>query len=206
MASWFLFGAMNENKLSVAPKKDDIIVACDKGIETTENFGLEPDYIIGDFDSLGFVPQRKNVIALPTMKDDTDIAYAIKFAIKNGAKTIYIYGCLGGNQDHNFANIQLSLYMAKRGIRGIFFGDGFEITTITNEKLTLNTQKGERISVFSVGGTSFGVNLKGMKYPLCDATLYSDFPIGVSNEAMGEIAEISVKEGNLTVIYQPKQS
>ena len=55
------------------------------------------------------------------------------------------------------------------------------------------------MSVFSLSESSYGVSEKGLKYTLEGAVLESGFPLGVSNEAAGECAEVSVKEGELLV-------
>ena len=56
-----------------APKDDDFIIAADAGYELLENIGITPHITIGDFDSLGFVPNVQRIV-LPTVKDDTPIA------------------------------------------------------------------------------------------------------------------------------------
>ena len=57
------------------------------------------------------------------------------------------------------------------------------------------------VSVFSARDKAEGVTLKGLKYPLDNATLTNDYPLGVSNEFTGVPAVISVCEGTLIVIW-----
>ncbi|MEG1166179.1 MAG: hypothetical protein RSD68_07175, partial [Oscillospiraceae bacterium] len=45
----------------------------------------------------------------------------------------------------------------------------------------------------------------GLKYPLSDYTLTYDTPIGISNEFTGADAMVSVKEGQLTVIWNAQK-
>ena len=40
-----------------------------------------------------------------------------------------------------------------------------------------------------------GVTIRGMKYPLADAVLTDEYPIGISNEFQGEPAEICITDG-----------
>lgn len=53
------------------------------------------------------------------------------------------------------------------------------------------------LSLFSLGEKAEGVNIRGMKYELNDATVTNDFPIGISNEFMGQEATVSVRQGQL---------
>jgi thiamine pyrophosphokinase len=52
------------------------------------------------------------------------------------------------------------------------------------------------------------VTLAGLKYPLSDAVLTCDMPLGVSNEFTGAPASVSVREGTLLVLwrYLPDQA
>ena len=58
------------------------------------------------------------------------------------------------------------------------------------------------LSVFAVGGKAEGVTESGLKYELTDAVIESDFPIGISNEFIGEKAQISVKKGALLIMVR----
>ncbi len=53
----------------------------------------------------------------------------------------------------------------------------------------------------ALGGEARCVTLSGLLYPLSEATLAPDFPLGVSNEFTGAEAEVTVGEGLLTVIW-----
>ena len=62
------------------------------------------------------------------------------------------------------------------------------------------------VSVFCHGNEAHGVTLEGLQYPLHDASLCCDIPLGVSNHYVGEHPKISVREGTLLVIvYQNQQ-
>ena len=44
---------------------------------------------------------------------------------------------------------------------------------------------------------SSGVTIRGLKYTTEKATLRNDFPIGISNEFIGQSASVEVAEGSL---------
>lgn len=195
----FIFAALETKNLIVKPQANDLVIACDKGINNTDNLGITPNIIIGDFDSLGFVPERENVKVLPIRKDDTDVGYAIKYALDLGYSDFVVYGGVGGSLDHTFANMQLAHYLCENGARGIFLGENEAFTVIKNDSLRFKNARG-RVSVFSLSKKSEGVTLKGFDYPLQNATLFSSFPLGLGNSFLGD-SEIIVKSGTLAVVW-----
>lgn len=201
MKNCFIFGAVTVNSLPVKPGPGDYIMAADKGLLNVERLGLTADIVIGDFDSLGFIPKDKNTEVLPVRKDDTDIGYCLKKAISKGYKNVFIYGGLGGKVDHTFANIQLSAFASQCGARAIFIDDNCCICSVTDGTLKFENAVG-RISVFCIGDKAEGVTLSGLSYPLTGATLDGFFPLGVSNEFLGGAAALTVRHGTLTVMWE----
>lgn len=49
---------------------------------------------------------------------------------------------------------------------------------------------------------SKGVTIRGMKYELDCASVRNDFPLGISNEFIGQEAEILVEDGTLVCMLQ----
>ena len=62
----------------------DLYVCADAGVKLAQALGVVPDWIVGDFDSLGSVPEGENVEPFSPMKDDTDILLAAKYALSKG--------------------------------------------------------------------------------------------------------------------------
>ena len=178
-----------------------LIIAADGGLAHCERLGLTAALIVGDFDSLGRVPQGENVIITPAEKDDTDMLLAVKLAMERGCRELYLYGGMGGRFEHSLANLQTLSYIAGCGGRGYLIGEDCVSTVIQNSGLSFSGSFSGYISVFAVGDKATGVNLKGLKYPLTDHTLTCDFPLGVSNEFLGAPANVSVAEGRLAVIW-----
>lgn len=60
---------------------------------------------------------------------------------------------------------------------------------------------GTLVSVFCQGDRAEGVTLAGLAYPLSDAALTGDFPLGVSNRRLdGQRATVSVRRGTLLIL------
>lgn len=181
--------------------ENDFVIAADGGLVHTRALKLQPDVILGDFDSLGYVPQGAKVF--PVEKDDTDAMLAIRMGLEQGCDRFVIYGGLDGERvDHTVANFQVLQFLADRNARGYLVGLRQVATVIKNEKITFPETQAGILSVFCMGADAEGVKLRGLKYNLESATLQAGLPLGVSNHFVGEKAEISVKNGSLLLIWQ----
>lgn len=188
-------------------RDEDYVIAVDGGLAYCEVLGVEPDIIIGDFDSVtesgkAAVEQLKKeipdrIIALKPEKDDTDMLYALKYALEKGYQDFRIYGATGGRFDHTLANIQCLLYLKNHGAVGYLCDGNGMILVLQNEAVSFQKNLEGYMSLFSLSKEAKGVSIKGMKYELQDAVITNDFPIGISNEFIGETAEISVEDGEL---------
>ena len=65
----------------------DFVIAADGGLRHAQALGLTPNLILGDFDSLGYVPQGAEVF--PVEKDDTDAMLAIKKGDRKAGKGLH---------------------------------------------------------------------------------------------------------------------
>lgn len=176
-----------------------MVIAVDGGYEYLK--GQRIDLVVGDFDSLSYVPSHPNVIQLKPEKDDTDMMVAIKEGLRAGYETFHIYGGMGGRISHTFANVQCLAYLAEQGARGYLMNDKEIVTVIQNDSITFSPNEKGYISIFAYGEKAEGVTLEGLKYPLKDYTLTNQFPLGVSNEFIGETSRVLVTDGALLLVY-----
>lgn len=199
----YVVGAMPLSwSLCPHPGPGDFLIAADKGYEALEAFGAPPDLVVGDFDSLGRRPNHPSVVQLPSVKDDTDMVYAIREGLERGYRRFVLLGGVGGRLEHTLSNLQTLAWLASLGARGVLAGDGTVATALRNESLTLPAGLSGFLSVFCNSGVAQGVNLKQLKYELHNHTLSADFPLGVSNEFLGLPATISVDSGTLLVLWR----
>ena len=188
----------------VLPEKGDYIIAADAGYDALVSRGIMPDLVVGDFDSLGKVPEHPNIVRSPVEKDDTDMMLAVKQGLKLGYEMFTINGGLGGRLDQTLANIQILSYLAENGARGTLLGQGICVTAIKNSEISFNSDEAHEgaISIYCAGGKAEGVTLKGLKYPLVNATITNYYPIGVSNEFTGAPAVVKVNNGTLIIVWE----
>ncbi len=186
---------------------DRFIIACDKGYLHLKATKIEPDVVIGDFDSagadiIGQIPNTIKVIKLNPIKDDTDIEAALNYAFEHTTGDIVILGGLGGRIDHSLGNIAL-LGMGLAYNRKIYIQDLKNRLQMLKGQAEISFSKegqyGKYISVFPYYGKVSGLSMNGFKYPLLDATIEGFNTLTVSNEIVAEAATISLKQGYLLV-------
>lgn len=180
-------------------RPEDTVIAADAGIRHLAALGIKADIILGDFDSLGYVPQGAAVF--PVEKDDTDAMLAIRRGLQMGHRRFVIYGGLDGPRlDHTIANLQALQFLADRGAVGYLVGLT-QVATMVVSRISFPASAAGILSLFCMGCPATGVSLTGLQYPLADARLDSGFPLGVSNHFTGAPAHIQVKSGTLLAIY-----
>ena len=198
-----VFCAAEFDKLAQTIEKDDYILAADGGLRHLNALSLKPHAILGDFDSLGYVPTGAEVF--PVEKDDTDAMLAVRHGLQRGFREFLIYGGLDGQRlDHTVANYQTLQFLADNGAKGYLIGRDYIVTVIKNEAIRFSKTAEGILSLFCLGADAQGVSLRGLQYPLQNGTLSSGFPLGVSNHFVGENAEIRVKDGSLLVMWDRK--
>jgi len=201
METCVIFCAAEFDALERPIGEKDFVIAADGGLRHTEKLGLIPNEIIGDFDSLGFVPEGSNVF--PVEKDDTDAMLAVRRGLDAGCREFLLYGSLDGPRlDHTVANFQTLQFVADHGGIGYLIGSTTIACVLKNGSLCFHSGKSGTISVFCSGADAHGVTLQGLYYPLENGILTPGFPLGASNHFTGEKAAISVRKGSLLIIWE----
>lgn len=200
MGSFVIFCAAGFERLIENLEKDDFLLAADGGLVHLQKLGLEPDGILGDFDSLGYVPENAKVF--PVEKDDTDAMLAVRQGLSMGYKRFLLYGSLDGPRlDHTVSNFQTLQFLADHGAQGYLVGNTYVVTMVKNGMVRFSAEAEGIVSVFCMGADAKGVTIRGLQYELEDAVLSAGFPLGVSNHFVGKKAEISVADGSLLILY-----
>ena len=200
MGKCIIFCAAGFDALAEPITKDDLVIAADGGLTHTEKLGIVPNEILGDFDSLGHVPEGANVF--PVEKDDTDAMLAVRRGLGLGYREFVLYGSLDGPRlDHTVANFQTLQYLSDHGAAGYLVGRDYLVTVVRDGTLFFPAGFTGTVSVFCMGKDAEGVTLEGLYYPLEKGTLTAGFPLGVSNHFTGNPAKITVQQGSLLVLW-----
>lgn len=203
----YIISAGDCEKIELYKNDGDFIIAADGGLKYCERDNIIPDMIIGDFDSLGFVPDKENVLTLPVEKDDTDTSFAVKYAMEKGFKNFVIFGGAGGRRaDHTYANIALLAFISKNGGQGFLDCGNYTVTAITNSKISFPVYMKGDISVFSFDNVSRGVTESGLLYNFNNEDVENSIVTGVSNSFTEQESSVSVKDGTLIIYFSGKFS
>ena len=164
--------------------------------------GLEPDLVVGDFDSM---PEHTavdgQVLRLPVRKDDTDMVVCLREGRARGYTSFRIAGAMGGRIDHTLANLQCLYDCALRGEEAWQCDGRNRLTILLPGDHALPALPGRKLSLLAFSPEVTGVTLRGTSWELTEHTPTSRHPLGVSNEITADHAELTFRTGALTVAY-----
>ena len=104
MGKCVIFCAAEFDDLIMPPEQEDFLIAADGGLKHLQKLGIQPDEILGDFDSLGYIPADSRVF--PVEKDDTDAMLAARRGLALGYREFLFYGSLDGPRlDHTVVSL-----------------------------------------------------------------------------------------------------
>lgn len=186
-------------------REDDWFVFCDSGLKHLQKLQTEaeimPDLIVGDFDSYDN-PQLEDVetIVLPTVKDETDTAFAASEALRRGFDDFLIIGAVGARLDHTLVNISLLYKLYKAECSAVLLDD-YSAMTIAGKEPSYIDGSYKFFSLFNMFGPSSDITITGAKYNLSKAEVRPDAQYATSNEVTpGGTACVTVGEGELLLI------
>ena len=181
------------------------VISADSGARHCRSFGVIPDLLVGDFDSIseadygGLKAAGTQIQRFPIEKDMTDSELAVKIAIEKGCNKIILLGAIGTRLDHSLSNLFLLKKLLDEGVEGVVADENNEVTLI-KDSILLDREEGTNITLLPLAGSAKGVTTKGLYYPLTNATLEVGSSWGVSNLFSEDKAQVTVKEGYLLVI------
>lgn len=205
MATCFIVGAGEFCARDLHPTEGDLVIAADGGYRALISVGITPDLLMGDLDSLGdyALPDDLLLKRFPVQKDDTDTGIALAYGWERGYRHFVLYGCSGGRVDHLLANWQSMCRYSRMGACIRMVASDYDAWALSNGTLYLpDAPVGTIVSIFCHGETAQGVTLQGLMYPLSNASLSCDMPLGVSNERTGAAASITVQRGTLLIMQR----
>lgn len=195
----YIVGAGDFTPCQLKPQPGDLLIAADGGYDSLKLHGVKPDLLLGDMDSLSSIPRHIPRMVFPKKKNDTDVSLAIKVGIKKGYSHFALYGISGDRPDHFYANMQLMVNFARQGFSMRAVLPEGVVYALHQGMMMISAPPQTTVSLFCPEGTAEGVFTEGLLYPLKNATLTSDFPLGVSNETIASHGMVGVVQGTLLV-------
>ena len=189
-----------------------LVMCADSGLDGCVKYGISPDYVVGDMDSvdpevLNCIEgtEGTNVERFAVEKDFTDLELVMLKAVDLGAVSICVLGALGGRLDQTMANISMACRFAEEyGLRLKLCGkceDVYVLTSFENEVCVKGT-RGQTLSLLAAREKVEGITLTGFKYPLIDASLEYGQTLGISNKLEEDRVIVSMRSGTLIVVHE----
>jgi len=176
----------------------DTIICADSGYNHAVKMNLPISAVVGDFDSIGQVPQNIECIQHPTRKDQTDTEIAIDYARERGFKDFLLLATTGNRLDHTLTNILMLKYFLNRNENATIIDEHNKIM-ITDSHINIHEPKGSIISLLPLT-TCTGVTTTNLEYPLHNAEMQTGTGLGISNITTSENAAVTIKSGLMLII------
>ena len=197
-------GELFPDGVTERPGADDLILAADAGYRAALRFGQRPAVVLGDFDSLGGVPELPTgteLVRVPAEKNLTDTQLGVDLALERGAQALTVVGGLGGRLDHTLSNLAVLEELWEKKIPAVITNGKNRARFLRDGSLLLLRDPHFRyFSLIAADPVLRGVTLEGCKYPLSGAKISRRLQFAVSNEITGNCALISVRRGGLWII------
>ena len=175
------------------------IICCDGSVNNLVKNGMEPNYILGDMDSIDEYLQGKykeQVIELPK-QNENDLRKAINWSEDKGVKKAIILGATGKRDDHSLANIFTLLQHPSSLEISMYTNHG--IFSVVQGKQKFDSFRGQQISLFATD-PNIEVTSNNLKYRMNSSKL-TNLYCGSLNESLNESFTISISHGRI-LVYQ----
>ena len=181
----------------------DYIIAADGGAETARRYGIRPDAIVGDLDSI--TPSTKkffssSLILHFSRQDNTDLEKSLDFAAARRFRKVTIIAATGGRLDFTLGNLSV-IWNYTRYLDMEFVGDGWRAMPVGPGR-RMSAPAGTIVSLIPFGNCQ-GITLTGLQYPLSNASMGLG-DIGVSNAVVASPFSVRVRAGNMLLLVLQK--
>lgn len=175
-----------EADFDLVRKRAGICVAADGGADALLRFGVIPDAVIGDLDSLSeagraaIPPDRVFEIS---EQDSTDFEKALRHI---DAPLVYALGFTGARLDHGLATLHVLSRFSDRPV--LLLGEE-DVTVHLPTRIVLNLDPGLRLSLFPLDAVTVGMS--GLRWSFEALALHPLHKIGTSNEVIAPRVELT---------------
>ena len=183
----------------------DLLLCADGGAHTALRYGLQPDYIIGDLDSLdaeasSAIPAKRLIAVDPEGDLGTDAQKVLDCAVELDVTAAVLLGFTGRRVDHLLWNLSLlKTYHHRLALRMI---DAHCEIRLIDRRIRFHAALGQKLSLCPLAGPVEGISTTGLKWPLQAAVLAPGVRDGISNEVVAPLVEIEVGSGDLLLCVQ----
>lgn len=174
-------GRFSASLLDLARNLAPRVVAADGGADRLLALGVEPEAVIGDFDSISKMAQKRLAGRLFPIREQvtTDFDKALRSI---DAPFVLGLGFAGQRLDHGLAVLN---GLVRHPARRCLILSGTDVTFLAPRELSLRLPVGSRFSLFPMGAVEG--ESEGLRWPLQGLKFAPSGLIGTSNEVSGPV-------------------
>ncbi|MCL2412954.1 MAG: thiamine diphosphokinase [Bacteroidales bacterium] len=175
-----------------------MLICCDGAVQKLLDFGVIPNFIIGDMDSISEENKIKfaDILIFNQNPETNDLTKAVKFCIQNGFKNVEILGATGEREDHTLGNISLlANYMDELASVKMFTDYG--VFTPISQTTTFESFENQVVSIFSITPETL-ITTDNLAYPVKNHKFLSWWE-GTLNRSLGGQFSIKIDFGKIIV-------
>lgn len=148
-----------------------IVICCDGAADKLLAFGREPDWIVGDLDSVAAETKKRFSDRLVKFheQETNDLAKAFRFCVEKGLFPQAVLGASGAREDHLLGNLSRFAENAVNFSGCRLYTDTGYFTVFSREG-SFEGKNGGQVSVFSFDPGQ-KLTSQGLKYPLENLSL-----------------------------------
>jgi thiamine pyrophosphokinase len=183
-------------------RQAELVVAADSGLAACEEAGIEPDWIVGDMDSLDDLRRLEKypadrVIRHRWDKDASDTELALSLLWEKGCGEVWLAGGGGGRTDHLFA---IRALFERQRAPDRWFTGGEELRRLKEgQTLSMDAPIAGMVSVFPLGAGPWQAESLSLKWPL-NGVAWESGGFSLSNVAEKSPFELKSIKGNFLLI------
>lgn len=211
-------------RAATADLSPDLVIAADSGLTAAKSIGISVDVVVGDMDSVSAKDLQNcidgggHAVRYEEDKDATDLKLALDLALDpapapnrptDSPWKLLIVGSRSGRLDHLLSWTQMvsaPRFGALANTCEVTAWMGATVLLPVFGTRVITGRPGSLISLIASHGTATGVNTSGLKWNLAEAELESFSSVGVSNRFVGDVAEISVRSGVVSVVIPEEET
>ncbi|EIJ41228.1 thiamine pyrophosphokinase [Beggiatoa alba B18LD] len=176
----------------------DKIIAADGGANNCRLLGIEPDYVIGDLDSITPTTRAQLTAKTQVIEDPdqnkTDLELAFSLAQTFDPVKLSIIGAIGTRLDHTLSNI---ISLDQVHVPCVLL-DEYNDIYLVQDSLQVTGQPNDIISILPITAVQ-GLTYTGLKWGVDNLDVQTGW-LGTSNRLLETVATISLRQGKVVVI------
>lgn len=186
----------------------DRILCADSGLDHAFSLGLQPDVVIGDFDSVTSAALARaraagvTELSFPPDKDRTDAELALHHALDTGATAISVVWGGGDRLDHVLGVFAALAHPGLARLRSLEVWMGGDHLRVLHAGMdvSVDLSPGTIVSLLPLGASDVRLSSSGLRWDLDDEVLHGHSARGVSNEVLSSPVHLAVTHGVVGVV------